>query len=122
MRREEGLEEGFESYFFGATGNNVANERFVFCRGALGDDASLRDGVVTAKRFFHFDRVNAEATNLHFIIPAAEELDSAVRAVERSVSTAIESRSCFGGEGMVDEASRREVRVLEVAESESVAS
>jgi len=64
VRGKEGLEEGFERYFFGATSNNVANERFVFCRGALGDDASLRDGIVTAKRFFYFDRVNAEATNL----------------------------------------------------------
>ncbi|XSF17196.1 hypothetical protein VZQ01_00405 [Myxococcus faecalis] len=102
-------------------------------RGEVGDEAlvardiltSEDDGVLDAgeetQSGLDFAELDAEATNLHLEVVAAEELEGAVREPASLVASAVEASTGGAAEGVRDEALGGEVGAVEVTPSQAVA-
>src|ERR1043166_1975851 len=66
------------------------------------------------QRGFDLSSLNAEATNLHLVIFASDELDAAVATVSREVTSLVQPRARLGAELMRDELLRGELRRINI--------
>ncbi len=71
-------------------------------------------GGVPAQRGLHLAGLDAEAAHLDLLVDAAQELQRAVREAARAVAGAVQALPRRGGEGVGDEALRRQVGAAQV--------